>query len=199
MSETISPPTIRRAVFTGIISGTCVLVFIRPLIALVWKFVLSNVEYVTDGVCRSAALGYTERFGFLTLSTFLSLMVGLAMGLAFVGRAKPNAMQYKVGLAIFRATRVRWFINVFAVVFVLFSGYLLTTNFMVLQMNASFHQRLAVLSPRITDEKYKEFVAAWASMRSERDYAGIVDNMDQTAKSNGVVLPELLGGAAPSR
>jgi hypothetical protein len=76
---------------------------------------------------------------------------------------------------------------------------MMARDFIVLQMNASFHQRLAVLSPKIADQDYKEFLAAWAAMSSEGDYARIVDHMDATAKTKGVILPALLTGAAPSR
>jgi hypothetical protein len=70
---------------------------------------------------------------------------------------------------------------------------------MSLQLNTSFNQRLTVLAPRISEQEYKEILASWAGMRNRADYQAVVQRVDSDAAAKGVVLPDFLGGADPSK
>jgi hypothetical protein len=200
VAGTPNQPGMSRAVLTGVVSGTCVLVFIKPLLGLLWKVALSNIQSITDSACRNAALGYTDRYGFLGFSAFASMVVGFSSGfLSSASRPALSGGLSQLGFKFYNLIRLRWVSSLLVIGVILLAGKMLAADFIVLQMNASFHQRLAVLSPKITDQDYKELLAAWAAMRSESDYGRIVDQMDDDAKARGIVLPELLAGAAPSR
>ena len=200
MADTPNNPRMSRAVLTGIVSGTCVLLFVKPLLGLLWKLVLSNIQSITDGACRDAALGYTDRYGFLGLLSVVAVAAGFSAGfLSSSARLGPPSELNKLGLRLYNLIRLRWMSSLLLIAVILVFAQMLARDFIVLQMNASFHQRLAVLSPKIADQDYKEFLAAWAAMRSETDYGQIVDHMDGDARAKGIVLPELLAGAAPSR
>jgi hypothetical protein len=64
--------------------------------------------------------------------------------------------------------------------------------FVDLQLNTSFQQRTTVLSPIISDVKFKELRAEWALMKNRNDYLKINKEMDDIAKNNGISLPEPL-------
>lgn len=199
MADIPNNPGVRRAVVTGIVSGTCVLLFVKPMLALLWKVALSNVQYMSDAACRTAALGYTDRYGFMRLSIAGSIVLGSLTGLLVLPRRDdPSGIRHRLSSELSRLIRSTWFVLPLAIVTFSSCVYLLTLEFLVLQMNASFNQRLMVVSPKISDQSYKEFLAAWAAMRSESDYRRIVEQMDAIAKTNGIVLPELLPGATPS-
>ena len=61
-----------------------------------------------------------------------------------------------------------------------------------IQLNTSFKQRLAVLSPQITDVEEKELKANWAKMKSRKDYERINKIMGSLAATHNTELPEPL-------
>ncbi|BCB26773.1 hypothetical protein SKTS_16590 [Sulfurimicrobium lacus] len=72
------------------------------------------------------------------------------------------------------------------VVLILFS-----LSFGVMEINASFNQRLAIMAPAISDKEYKEWRAQWAKMRGQRDYQALVSAMEKRAADLHIQLPEL--------
>jgi hypothetical protein len=42
-------------------------------------------------------------------------------------------------------------------------------------------------------------LASWAGMRNRADYQAVVQRVDSDAAAKGVVLPDFLGGADPSK
>lgn len=73
------------------------------------------------------------------------------------------------------------------------SSFLLLSKFFVgLQLNTSFNQRLTVLSPDITDQKFKVFRAQWASMHGRVDFENLNREMDVIAMQKNITLPKLL-------
>jgi hypothetical protein len=59
------------------------------------------------------------------------------------------------------------------------------------EIAASFRQRLAVLSPHLTDQECKQLQAQWATIHSREDYLILVAAMESTAKEKNVTLPKL--------
>ena len=51
-------------VISGVISGSIVLIFIRPILGFLWRFVLSNIQGTVNRACTQAALGYTDIYNF---------------------------------------------------------------------------------------------------------------------------------------
>src|SRR6266581_9757970 len=69
-----------RAVITGIVSGSIVLVFVKPFLGFLWRFVLSNIRGVSDRACLNAALDYTDAYTFTMEVRLSAFFIGIACG-----------------------------------------------------------------------------------------------------------------------
>jgi hypothetical protein len=186
-----------RPLVTGVISGIIVLVFIQPILGFLWRFLLSNIKSMRDGACIQAALGYTDRFDFLFMATLILVTVGVNTGFAIVAvHRAADVARSKQRILSLRVSRILWVVLSIAIIL---SGTVeLTYSFVIMQLKASFYQRLAVLAPKISEQEYKEYLASWAAMHNEEDYRRIVESMDASAKKSGTTLPQLLPGARVS-
>jgi hypothetical protein len=171
---------------------------VQPLLGLLWRFVLSNVSVLNDGACKQAALGDTERYPFLFtaffVSTFLTAQATVVLFGYWSEKLTDSAPRWVPSRkALRRIVSVFLLVNSFVFLAALYKNYL------VMELKASFNQRLAVLTPKISDQEHKDFLAMWASMTNENDYRHVVDSMEEKAKAGGVALPRILSGAVPSR
>jgi hypothetical protein len=201
MADEAKDGGLRKAIVSGIVSGIVVIVFIQPILGFFWHFFLSNIKALSDSACFDAALGYTDRYGFLTETLFDGAAISFATGFLVINYSMHKKSEASVDTVVKRASRLmksRLWATFYLIVVLVFSAITLGRDFINLQLNASFHQRLTILAPKISDQEYKEFLASWASMRNEEDYQRIVQDMESKAKSNGITLPKLLPGAVPS-
>jgi hypothetical protein len=187
---------LRKAIIAGIVSGIIVLVFIQPILGFFWHFFLSNVKSLNDVACREAAVGYVDRNAFLTQTLIFSLMFGGITGL-FVGSLLMKRRSVANQVADVIPYRLRILVILALVVEMVVVTVMLGEQYLELKLNASFHQRLTVLAPKISDQEYKEFLASWAAMNSGEDYRHIVEKMETEATTKGITLPKLLRGATP--
>jgi hypothetical protein len=186
-----------RPLVAGVISGIFVLVFIQPILSFLWRFLLSNITSLVNSACHQAALGYTDVFSFWIMGTIISLSVGIVTGFATgrvlraygKTRSAPRTLSPRLSAVLS---------VVFAIGATLSGTVQMTKYFVVMQLKASFYQRLAVLAPKISEQEHKEYLASWAAMRNEEDYRRIVESMEANAKKSGTTLPELLSGARVS-
>ena len=206
MADTVVDVTkdggLRKAIIAGIISGVIVLIFIQPILGFLWHFVLSNIKSLNDSACRQAALDDpASLFGFWLRATFFSIFIGVVLGsTAFTYLMHGKTIDHTLNL-VQRAERVmssRLLTTLFCLIFLGGGTFSIVADYLVLQLTTSFHQRLAVLAPKISDQEYKELLASWASMKNGEDYRNIVEKMDAKAIASGVTLPNLLSGAIPS-
>ncbi len=158
-----------RAVITGIVSGSIVLVFVKPFLGFLWRFVLSNI----CGVMVFAYFGRAAR--------------------------GESAEEFERSFAhiVYQFVTSRLVTTLFFVLVMLTATYGGSKEYLAMQLKASFHQRLGALAPRISEQEYKELLASWANMRTQEDYRRIVAAMEAEAQRAGVSLPKLLSGAAP--
>ena len=63
-------------------------------------------------------------------------------------------------------------------------------SYIRLKSVSTFNQRLAVLTPHLSDQQRKEFVARFASMRRQADFESIMRDLDAIASQKKVSLPE---------
>ena len=186
-----------RPLVAGVVSGIIVLVFIQPILSFLWRFLLSNIKSLVNAACAQAALGYTDIFNFWFMSALTSVTVGFVTGFASSRLLRGFGMSQSVP-----KNRSPWLATglpvLFAIVVILAGASTMARNYVVMQLKASFYQRLAVLAPKISEQEHKEYLASWAAMRNEEDYRRIVESMEVSAKKNGATLPELLQGARVS-
>ena len=175
---------------SGIVSSLVVLIFIQPLLRLVWHAVVSiggsvHQGYV-DEIYRNAALGDRNLYGFLTLLWLLEIPL-LAATLLF-----SHKVLSRMANAAKNVRRFVYFVGA-ATISVLFLFVLVSVALVAgtMDINASFTQRLTVLAPAITDAEYKTFKARWASMRGRADYDAIVAAMGKRAAELGITLPRV--------
>jgi len=73
------------------------------------------------------------------------------------------------------------------------------TELTILRLTILFQQQLAVLDPVLEDLERKKLIAAWASMRSRRDYDEINKRLESYAVARGVErLPGFDAHPAPT-
>jgi hypothetical protein len=193
-----------RSVVAGIVSGSIVLVFVKPFLAFLWRFVLSNFRVVSDKACLDAALDYTDAYGFTMEVRLSAFFIGIACGVmffAYFGRAsrRESAEEFERSL-VYTAHRFvtsRLATTLFFVLVILTATYGGAKQYLTMQLKASFHQRLAALAPKISEQEYKEILASWANMQTQEDYRRIVATMEAEAGRAGVSLPKFLPGATP--
>lgn len=77
-----------------------------------------------------------------------------------------------------------------ALLFIL-SLFSLASSYAEQKILSSFHQRLIILSPKISEQQMKELRAGWALMQNRSDYLRIMAQTDMFAKSNHIQLPEM--------
>ena len=65
-------------------------------------------------------------------------------------------------------------------------------SFANLQLNATFNQRIAALSPELSDQKVKRFRARWALMEKRADYRSIQGDLEKVAAAKSIKLPPSL-------
>lgn len=186
----LKDPDIRKSLVVSIITSILVLIFIDPVlkIAATWLMWLSTnlSEGWINGIYRSAALGLREKFSFLLLGFMFAMMAGVATGIVSVRfqawRGQPLT------------TRKSWFRKpVISVLFLIFSFIAvigsLAQNFAELQLNASFNQRIAVLTAKASDQQIKDLRAAWALMESRKDYETMNSEIQKLEVQLKVKLP----------
>lgn len=186
---------IRAAIIGGIISAVIVIIFINPLLNFVWSFVIWSGDYLYQGyvdrIYKSAALGTRNYvsvliFWFIIYFLLISATVSIVSLLTY-GRRRTR------GFAKLRSAMSKKYVVVIVYLLAVAVGLLLmAVVFADLQLNTTFNQRLAVLSPKIDELQRKELLAAWATMESRKDYESIMEKMDNVAAQHSISLPKPL-------
>ena len=136
---------LKIGIIGGVVSSILVIIFIQPILSLVWSAVLSFGEAVqagyVDRIYRNAALGERNLVGYLSLLTLIMLLVLVPAGFLSAEMAQRHE---RIGIVtpVFRI-----FMSLMSLVatLVLFIAFSLSSG--VTEINASFIQRLTVLLP----------------------------------------------------
>jgi hypothetical protein len=178
---------LRQSILGGLIASMLVILFIQPLLSFTWRMItlvggLVHEGYV-DRIYRNAAVIGTNPYGPLTvLMLVLTCLFAVIFWLDRLWESgSDNLVRFiKVEWAISRGLLVG-----LALVILVKAAILQGT----VRIDESFKQRLAVLTPAITDAECKTLKARWASMQGKADYDAIVAGMDKRATELGVTLP----------
>ena len=180
---------LKIGIIGGVVSSILVIIFIQPILSLVWSAVLSFGEAVqagyVDRIYRNAALVERNLVGHLSLLALTMLLIFVPAALLSAEMARRHERIGRVTPAFHIAMSLTSLVAalVLLIAFSLSSG--------VTEISASFIQRLTVLSPAISDQEYKEWKSRWAIMRGQNDYRGLVAAMDKRASELNVELPEI--------
>ena len=190
---------IRKSIIASLISSIIVLVFIKPILNLGWKFLLwcstNFYQNFLNVVYKNAALGQRD---WVSVILFF-VLVSIAMGISTEILTRPifrklQKIKEKKGDNIFRKIkRISICLSYIILIVTIFLLICIAVSvFADLQLNTSFQQRLAVLSPKIGDLETKNLQASWALMESREDYKNIILRMEELAEKYKVKLPKLL-------
>jgi Na+-driven multidrug efflux pump len=190
-------PSFRKSVAIGVVVTILSLVFIQPAIhwcadSLMWLSA-NYSERFTKAVYNSAAMGLREKYSFEILAAAMSTAMGFGSGVLLSVLLFPifKTKEENMGHAGAPSSTLIW--RILAVVFglsCLLSGSdMLASNFIALQLNTSFNQRLTVLAAKETDQEIKELRASWALMDNRADYEAINLKMAQLSQALNVKLP----------
>lgn len=147
-------------------------------------------EGVSNSIYKDAALGLREKFSFITLTFVISLFAGIISGASLVlfklSLTKGNSSTKNKET---RIRRLKFLAGALSIMFIIDSLLLTGKSFATLQLNASFNQRIAVLTASVNDQRIKEFRASWALMKNRKDYLKINSQMDTLATEAKIELP----------
>jgi hypothetical protein len=143
----------------------------------------------TKSVYTSAALGFREKYSFISLMFILSAFAGMISGMATAKLNRPS----KIKEESHTTSKIKTIFSLFmAVGFFLSGTYIMASNFIELQLNASFNQRLTVLAANVSDQQIKELKASWALMEGRSDYEKLTAQMNGIANKEKIKLPVAL-------
>ena len=176
-------------IISGVISSVIVVIFIQPILSVTWGAITVVGSHVHQGyvdrIYKNAAVADRNLLGDMTFLYLLMLpaLVSLIFSFRFrLGHRPEWPFSHRV-------------LNVFSVAAALLSVVTILVGFSlssgILEISASFNQRLTVLAPAISDTEYKTFRARWASMSTEADYKSLVSDMESRSKDLKVILPKL--------
>lgn len=192
----LNDATLRKSIIASIIASLLVLIFIKPLLDIIWEFISWVSTYCYSGfnnaVFCNAALGQRDWVAVLHLELFISMLCGTLAGFSIVIFLVKHAESKIVERITKRRKIFRALIPILSVIMVFLSILILVIIRTDLQLNTSFKQRLTALSPHVSDLKIKELKASWAMMQDRKNYEEIIEEMENIAQKNGVQLPKLL-------
>ncbi|WP_421292696.1 hypothetical protein [Aeromonas taiwanensis] len=174
---------LKVGIIGGVISSMLVIIFVQPVLGFVWNAVISFGEYLqagyVDRIYNNAAIGERNLGG-----NFSLLILGVVL--------------LNAPLAIYRYDFSDRYQKIFSriIIFSIMSLAIMvlvvsSLSLGIMEINASFNQRVTVLAPSIEDKELKEWKAKWAQMRSQSDYKKLVSAMEKRAIELDVSLPKL--------
>jgi hypothetical protein len=176
-------------------------------------------ESLVNYLYQDAAAGFRELFSFYAFSFavfagIIFILSRLFQAFEMVGRTRRRAQrlialtqaptptpvqisevraQINELKASFRTTDKLLYVLVATTGVLLFVAiYMLTSSYVVLQLNTSFNQELAVLGAKASDQQIKELRSEWAQMRTRKDYEVLSSRIEALAAEQGVKLPPIL-------
>lgn len=189
----INDPDFRKNLLVSIVTSVLVLIFVEPILkwsanGLMWMGENISASF-TKAVYSSAALGLREKYSFITLLFIIAMLAGAATG---VVAASLQSTKINSPTSSGRSGRKK-IVNIFVAATMILSGlYSVASNFIEMQLNASFSQRLTVLAANIPEQQVKDLKASWALMSSRSDYEAITAEMNRLAAVAKVKLPAAL-------
>jgi len=176
----------RKSILASVIASLFVIIFIQPLLKLMWSFSTGYLfERFTNSIYMNASLGHRNYIDVMFLVMGYGVLCGLlSMSTLNVLRARGHDMRVISETKFFRV-----FVVILSIVIFVLGLLFVMECFSDLQLNTSFQQRLTVLAPKLSDLEYKELQASWASMKTRSDYLAVNEKMEHLAKVNNIVLP----------
>lgn len=186
-------------VIAGVAASTVFLVFIQPILTSLWDLISSMggtlLGRFVDGIYEYAA---RDNRNFVPVLGALMVLY-LPLILVFVTWPVVAVSQRLVGQDTEQSSKLKSRRSLAVKLALAFLSVLVGTPAAVciytdFQLNTSFEQRVAVLSPHISDSQLKVLRANWAAMDSKDKYLAIKASMERAAIDAKIKLPPSLLG-----
>jgi hypothetical protein len=185
-----------KSLRNGVIVSVVVLYLVEPAMKLAIDVVPAFggrfYQMVWDRAARQAALG-GDYLDFTLLAVMFSVLVGAVMGRLGSDGAFASLFRRKGRRS--SSTAGRWDRRLVMGLFLLLApaaATMLLIDFAAQQMKLSFHQRLTVLAPLISEEDEESLKARFADLRDRADYQGLNGELDRLARATAADLPRPL-------
>jgi cell division protein FtsL len=187
---------LKKEILVAVIAAILTTIFFDPVIKWIWGLMIwlggQTYSGILNEIYVNAALGHrnwidTTIFIFILMAF---LFIPFFLFTDFANSKIVSNIETRLGQLSPKSRKIikLLFVITNAIVVLL----IIISAFTDLQLNTSFEQRLAVLSPAISDQDYKELRADWAKMESRDDFLAINSRMENLAAQHNVKLPELL-------
>lgn len=213
---------IRVGIISGIITSLIVIIFIEPILNLMWDGLKSSGIFLfnkyVDTLYRNAALGLRDVASFQIFLTINS--IGLGMFVSFImwinmrfkdvqhdikildsdnteddlNKVQENILN-EVGKLKVRMSKVKKILMLqylFGFILTIILTDMVLKTTVDFQLNTSFSQRLKSISHLISDQVEEELESQWARMKTKSDYEEINGELNRIANENKLELPEPL-------
>jgi hypothetical protein len=184
-----------KALRNGVIVSVIVLYLVEPTMNLALDVIPDFggrfYRMVFDRAARQAALG-GQYLDFALLAVAFSAVVGAVIARFAADSGFPRLFGKRGRKS---AAPSRWDPRIVLLLFLAVTPAAATTllvDFAAQQMKLSFHQRLAVLAPAISEETEESLRARFADLRDHGDYQSLSSDLDRIAREMHVDVPSPL-------
>ena len=206
-----------KEISIGVISSTIFLIFIQPILNLIWDFLKTSTfsiyQSISSKIIRQAALGEVNfsdslimlgllavfLIAFLRMFSKIKVLIKKYKNLGQENQDtehNTNAPKPKLSFEELKENRLKK-LKVFKYIFIIYFafafiwGAFLSSKIMISKgLIAEFNQKTAILSPYVTDQKLKELKSKWALMKTIEDFNKISSEIKILASSLKIELPK---------
>jgi hypothetical protein len=180
--------TQRRAIIGSILASLIVIYFLDPILSFLGRLTLRVAgDLFTAYLDRLyAEVAVSElNFGFLFFAWIASIFLGCTIGFIL-----SKSGIFKKRKSSTPPARLSRFIAIVLCIISVLLLALTVDSYIRLKTASTFNQRLTVITPLISDQERKEFLAGFASMESKGDFEAVMRSMDKVAEKNNIKLPK---------
>lgn len=144
-----------------------------------------GMKSLHDGIYVEVAKGQYERTALQILSAIVGVVIGVMLAVITIGGLKrkstDSSIEAKKGF-------LRKLFLLFCCVLLLFSTY--RTSYIV-RAAAHFDQMMTICGPHLSESERLRLRSKFAQIRSKEQYVDLLSQLEQIAKTNQLVVPEL--------
>lgn len=202
--DVVSKSAFRMGILASIVASIIFISLIQPVMTYSWELISSTgnqyLNTFVDKLYKNAALGQRDWIiaTFATAGVYIPIIITFSKSVSnrlfdHIHRSRFDENgEIKEGSSQTALFKLR-LIKIASLVTSAFCATLIASYIYTdMQLNVSFNQRVAVLTPHITDLEYKQYRAEWASMKSKHDYQQLNNRLQKQADDLGIKLPEPL-------
>lgn len=205
-SEAYLVEKIKNELWNGVIGGVILTYMVQPSLGFGWSLITGLASRghsgLLDIIYKGASYGFHENSAANLQNSYFTLVVGICFlgALTTLGFSLPKPQSFNLNntaeiqpiwaklKSIFPISKTFFII---AMVIGIIDGLLgLVLGLTEHSLISSYHHRLTILAPKISEQEEEEIRAQWATMQNKREHRAITLRMDQLAKEHKITLPK---------